>query len=111
MRHKIAAPLLFAVALAAAFFFGARAEAVRVVSYTLQPVTAAECSNISISRQLDGQGGTVLVATFSFEIEDAGGAVRETGTTAVQLTPAQRTSIANFVTSVAVPQFNAENNL
>ena len=111
MRHKIAAAFLFAFAIAAALFFASRAEAVRVVSYTLQPVTAAECTNISISRQLDGQGSTVLVATFSFEVKDEVGAMRESGTTAAQLTPAQRTSIANFVNSVAVPQFNTENDL
>lgn len=30
---------------------------------------------------------------------------------AVQLTPAQRTSIASFVNNVGVPQFNSENDL
>lgn len=83
----------------------------RVISYTLQPVTAAECTGVSITRQLDGEGGTVLVATFSFEIKDAGGVVRESASTSLQLTPAQRTTLANFVSNVAVPQFNTEQSI
>lgn len=83
----------------------------RVVSYTLQPVTAAECVGIGVTRQTDGQGGTVLVCTFSFEIKDAGGVVRETGSCSVQLTPAQRTSLAQFVTNVGTVLFNTEQNL
>lgn len=83
----------------------------RVVSYTLQPVTAAECVGVSVSRQNDGQGGTVLVCTFSFEIKDESGTVRDSGSCSAQLTPAQRTSLATFVTNVGVSLFNAEQNL
>ena len=83
----------------------------RVVSYTIQAVTATELKGISISRQTDGQGGTVLIATGNFEMKRDGGAVIGEGNVSVQLTPAQRTSIASFATSVLVPAFNVQEGL
>jgi len=83
----------------------------RVVSYTIQPVTATELKGIALSRQTDGQGGTVLVATGNFEMKRDGGAVVGEGSVSIQLTPAQRTSIANFATSVLVPAFNSQEGL
>lgn len=110
---RIAQVLALALAAFLGSLFGSArtADADRPVSYTLKPVTAAECTSITITRQSDGDGGTVIVATFAFEIKDASGLVREHAATSLQLTGPQRTSLSNFVTSVAVPQFNSEQNL
>lgn len=81
------------------------------ISYTLRPVTAADCLSVSVSRQTNGQGGTVLVATFTFEVKDTNGAVRETGATTIQLTPAQASSLATFITNNGVPAFNTQRGL
>lgn len=110
---RIAQVLALALAAFLGSLFGSARDlsADRPVSYTLKPVTAAECTSIEITRQLDGQGGTVIVATFSFEIKDSNGTPREWASTSLQLTGPQRTSLSSFVTSVAVPQFNSEQNL
>lgn len=83
----------------------------RTVSYTIQAVTAAELTGINITRQTDGQGGTVLIATDSFEEKDGSGNLVGHGSVSVQLTSGQRTSIANFATSVLVPAFNLQEGL
>lgn len=83
----------------------------RVVTYTIQPVTASECKAINVSRQSDGDGGTVIVETATFEMKDAGGNVVLEGQVSVQLTPAQRTALASHITSVLVPAFNTKEAL
>jgi hypothetical protein len=92
--------------------FSAPSEANRVVtSYTLVPVTAADVTNINLTRQTDGLGGTVIIATSTFEVKDTLGAVRYTATISQQLTPAQRTSLGTFVTNTTVPLLNSQENL
>ncbi len=82
----------------------------RLVQYTLQPVTAADCTSGAVVR-----GGDVLpaplMATYTFEIKDENGLVRETHSTSELLTSAQRTSLINLVTAVGVPKCNTEKTL
>lgn len=99
--------LLAAGALLAASVYADRA----VPGYTLVPVTAADCVGISVARQSDGQGGTVIVTTFTFEVKDSGGVVRYQASASAQLTPAQRTSLATFITNVGAPLVNDAENL
>lgn len=100
--------LLFTLAVLAV---AAPAVAALVVNYTLQPVTAADCLSVMVTRQSNGQGGTVLVTTFTFEVKAAGGVVRETGATSLQLSPAQASALSSFVTSNGVPAFNTQRGL
>lgn len=51
-----------------------------VPGYTLVPVTAANVTSMTVSRQSDGQGGVAIVVTWSYEVKDSDGAVRYTGT-------------------------------
>lgn len=103
--------ILGAAAFVLALLWAAPSPAVLLVSYTLQPVTAANCLNVSVSRQTNGEGGTVLVTTFTFEVKDENGIVRETGATTIQLTPAQQSTLASFVTNNGVPAFNSQRGL
>jgi len=87
-------------------------QADRVVAgYTLVPVTAAETTGISVVRQTDGQGGFVLVVTFTFDVKDSTGEVRYSASTSTQLSGAQQASLATFVTNVGVPLINTQENL
>lgn len=73
---------------------GRPASAVRVVPQrTLQPVSADECTNYSMSRQSDGTGSAVRVVTATFEIKDENGVVRETVTVSKQLTTGESNSL------------------
>lgn len=82
-----------------------------VPSYTLVPVTAADCSSISVQRQSDGAGGTVIVETFVFDTKDSAGVVRGSVSVSTQLTPAQRSTLGTHITNVGVPLANAAANL
>jgi len=99
--------LLAAGALLAASVYADRA----VPGYTLVPVTAADCVSMTISRQSDGQGGTVIVTTTTFEVKDSQGTVRYTASVSHQLTPAQRTSLGTFISNVHVPLLNGQESL
>lgn len=103
--------LVVAILLSAALFAAWPAIADLVVNFTLKPVTASDCLSVSVIRQTNGQGGTVLVTTFTFEVKDAGGVVRETGATSLQLSPAQASSLATFITNNGVPAFNTKRGL
>ena len=104
----IIAAALFVLAL----LWAAPSQANRAVAgYTLVPVTAANVTSMSISRQSDGQGGTVIVVTSTFEVKDNGGVVRYSASVAQELTPAQRTSLGTFVTNTTVGLLNTQENL
>ena len=99
--------LLAAGALLAASVYADRA----VPGYTLVPVTAGDCISMTVTRQSDGAGGTVIVTTTTFEVKDSTGAVRYTASVSHQLTTAQRTSLGQFINNVHVPLANAQENL
>lgn len=104
--------LLAAALFAIALLWAAPSEANRAVAgYTLVPVTAADVISMSIARQSDGAGGTVIVVSSTFEVKDTGGVVRYSATVAQQLTPAQRTSLGTFVTNTTVGLMNTQENL
>lgn len=103
--------ILGVVLLVALFVWAAPSLAVLLVSYTLQPVTASDCIGISVTKQTDGEGGSVLVTTFTFAVRDENGIIRETGATTMQLTPAQQATLATFVTNNGVPAFNTQRGL
>lgn len=75
-----------------------------VVSYTIQAVTAADCQSILIVRRPDN--GLKAIGTFA--LEDEGGNTVGTGTTSIDLSAGQTTSINSFVTSALVPAMNAQ---
>jgi hypothetical protein len=76
----------------------------RVVSHTVQAVTASEIQQIVIRRKSDG----TLQAVGYFDLKDGGGNVVGSDSVAVDLNGAQTTSIASFATSVLVPAMNAQ---
>lgn len=87
-------------------------QADRVVAgYTLVPVTAAEVTAMSITRQTDGQGGVAIVVTWAYEVKDSTGEVRYTSSVSTELTPAQRTQLLNFSNAVGIPLANTQENL
>jgi len=88
------------------------AGADRVVpGYTLVPITAADVTAMSVTRQSDGEGGVAIIVTWSCEVKDSTGAVRYTGSVSTELTGAQRTQLLNFSNSVGIPLANAQENL
>lgn len=80
-----------------------------LVQYTLQPVVAADCTSVAVVR-VGGSGGP-LMATYTFEVKDENGVVRESLTTSEQLTAGQRTALINLVNTVGVPKANGERGL
>lgn len=82
-----------------------------VPGYTIQSVTAAECKGITFSRQTDGSGSTVVVATGEFEMKDEQARVVGSGSVSLQLSAAQRTQLNTFVTANLAPAFNSQEGL
>lgn len=80
----------------------------KVVSYTLQPVTAVNCAGLHISST---DGGVTLTSEAYFGIKDENGIVRMNTNSILTLTPAQRTAILNFITSNHVPDVNTKEGL
>jgi hypothetical protein len=76
----------------------------RVVSHTVQAVTASEIQQIVIRRKSDG----TLQAVGYFDLKDGGGNVVGNDSVSVDLNGAQTSSIASFATSVLVPAMNAQ---
>jgi len=82
-----------------------------VAGYTLVPVTAAEATAIGITRQSDGQGGTAIVVTWTFEVKDSDGTVRYSTTVSKELTAGEKSQLATFTTNAGVPLANSQENL
>jgi hypothetical protein len=81
------------------------------VNYTLQPVTAANCIALHMTRETDGAGGTVLVGSWTFEIVNENGVVRETITASKELTTGERNALNGQISSTGVPLANAQRGL
>lgn len=76
----------------------------RVISHTIQAVTANDIQQIVILRKSDNS----LQAVGYFNLKDGSGNVVGNDSVAVDLNGAQTTSIGSFATSVLVPAMNAQ---
>lgn len=76
----------------------------RVVSHTVQAVTASDITLISITRTAAGR----VDATAHFDLKDAGGVVVDQGSFTTTLEGAPLTSLVNFINANFVPGMNAQ---
>lgn len=79
-----------------------------VVSYTLQPVTVSDTSQIVFR---PGPAVGDITAVGYFDVKDDNGLVREGGTVNVLLTGAAKTAFISWATSNLVNAFNAQRGL
>ena len=79
-----------------------------VVTYTLQAVTATDINQLVVR---PGNVAGEIIATGYFDVNDDGGVVREQGSCAVNLNPAQKTALISFINAHIVPAFNAQRGL
>lgn len=100
--------LIVAFLLATAVLVAWPAVADLVVSYTLRRVTINDMTELEIRR--GSEPGQILAVGY-FEVKDTTGAVRETGTAAIELTTPQANAIVSFINSSVVPAFNAQRGL
>lgn len=75
------------------------------LSETLAAVTQAEVFHMDVRR--DASGGPVVTVTYNVK-RQSDGAIRQQGRSLqLTLTNPQKTTLADFITNVAVPQINA----
>lgn len=79
-----------------------------VVSYTLQPVTVSDTSQVVFRPGLEP--GDITVVGY-FDVKDAGGITREQGSIAIPLAGAAKTAFINWANTHLVPAFNAQRGL
>ena len=100
--------LLVAALLSALVLVSWPAIAAIVVTYTLQPVTISDMSQVVIR---PGSVAGSIIATGNFDVKDAGGVVREWGSVEVNLTGQARTDFIAWANARMVAAFNTQRGL
>lgn len=79
-----------------------------VISYTLQPVTITDMSQLVVR---PGNAAGEIIATAYFDVKDAGGVVREQGQIKLPLTGQARTEFLAWANNRMVAGFNTQRGL
>lgn len=83
-----------------------------VPGYTIEDVTSADFSGITITKQSDGAGGSVLMATGSYKVRtnpaNASTPDQRFSSVTVTLSAAQATALRTFITNNLVAPANQQ---